>query len=276
MLAMSALEIAAFTFDDDDRVNEYVNIALEYHTLASSGLRRELCNLSPSNRQALFALSSIMLILGLAIPRFVLSRGEQANMLDYMMTYLALLRGLRSIADTEEDYRQTEPLIRNFPPWSALPSQLIEPELSDIFQGLSVLNEEVHGSTRNRPGTPEIQAISYHAACRRAIFYLEQNFAKCRDTNTRSYCLGWPLQAGNDYLAAVVDHEPVALLIMMMWGVLIEQTSYGLWWAEGIGSRLVEDLSSLVDGDANERLKAGIKWARLQVGLVDPEFEMKI
>lgn len=266
MLAMSALEIAAFTHGDDERADSYVNIALEYQNLASSGLRRELSNVTPDNRQALFALSSILLILGLALPRFVLQRGEQGNMLDYMMTYLALLRGLRTIADTSDDFRQTEPLISNFRPWTALPTQELESELQEIFQGMSALNEDMYGSGRTSPGS-EVQAMSYHAASRRAMFYLEEDFAKCRTPDTRAYCLGWPLRAGNDYISAVMDREPLALLIMMVWGVLIEQVSHDLWWAEAIGTSLVRDLSSLIETD-NAKVNAGVLWAKSQVGLL--------
>jgi hypothetical protein len=265
MLAMSALEIAAFAHGDDERTNSYVNIALEYQNLASSGLRRELSNVTLENRQALFALSSILLILGLALPRFVLQRGEQGNMLDYMMTYLALLKGLRTIADTSDDFRQTEPLISNFRPWTALPTQELEHDLQELFQGMSVLNEEMHGSGRMSPAS-ELQAMSYHAASRRAMFYLEEDFAKCRTPDTRAYCLGWPLRAGNDYISALMDREPLALLIMMIWGVLIEQVSYDLWWAEAIGPRLVRDLSKLIDTDST-KVKAGVLWAKNQVGL---------
>ena len=32
--------------------------------------------------------------------------------------------------------------------------------------------------------TPELDAMSYHAANRRALFYLEQEFEKCRDVDT--------------------------------------------------------------------------------------------
>ena len=42
MLAMSALEIAAFSTDDEDRIDYYVNVALQYQSTASSGLRKEL------------------------------------------------------------------------------------------------------------------------------------------------------------------------------------------------------------------------------------------
>ena len=112
---MSALEVAAFTQFDDDLCNHYIDIALEYNVLASSGLRTELTHITSENRQAAFALSSILMVLGLALPRFTCRRGEQGKILDHVLTYLALLRGLRMIVDSKEDFRYTEPLLANYP-----------------------------------------------------------------------------------------------------------------------------------------------------------------
>ena len=270
MLAMSALEIAAFAEDNNGLCNHYVNIALEYHNLASSGLRMELLDVTPSNRQALFALSSILMVLGLALPRFASKRGEQGNMLDYMKTYLALLNGLRLIVDTKPDFRHTEPLLSDYRTWDSLPARKLEPELHLAVQSLVTLNEEMHGASRTELSTPEIQALSYHAANRRALFYLEQEFGKCRDPDTRAYALGWPLRAGHDYMAAIAEREPVALVILMAWGVLVEQVSYDIWWMQSVGKKLVESLSEMmIDMSLNENFNEAFRWARKQVGLED-------
>ena len=183
------------------------------------------------------------------------------------MTYLALLKGLSTIADTDPEYRRTEPLISNFRPWSALPAEELEDELQMALQGLSALNDDFNGTPRRNSDGKELQAISYHAANRRAIFYLQENFARCRDPDTRPYCLGWPLQAGNDFATALMDKEPVALVTLMFGGVLLEQVSVGLWWLEGVGARLVQDLCTFVDTETNKNLNALVIWARKQVGL---------
>ena len=272
ILAMSALEIAAFAEHDSDVCNHYVDIALEYHNLASSGLRTELTNVTSENRQATFASSSILVVLGLALPRFASRRGEQGNYLDHVMTYLALLRGLRLIVETKEDFRQTEPLLVNYRTWDSLPITKLEPELQLALQDLASLNEEMYGAARTPTGMTEDKAISYHAANRRALFYLQLEFEKCRDPQTRAYALGWPLRAGNEFMAAISDQEPVALVILMAWGVLTEQVSHGIWWMEELGKGIIADLSEMVELAFNDpKLNDAVRWARMQVGL-DQDF----
>lgn len=265
---MQALEIATFAQDDDNRVNLYVNIALEYQNTASSGLRRELSNITPDNRQALFALSSILLVLGLASPRFLRQRGESFDILDYVMTILALLKGMKSIADSEPDYLLKEPLINKFTPWSALPIQRLDPQLQHALQALSDLNEDINGNGHGLAGQighASLVSPSYHAN-KQAIFYLREDFARCGSPDTRSYCFGWLLQAGDDYAATLTEKEPVALLALMFWGVMLEQISYGFWWAEGVGRQLVKDLSNTIVLRTDARVEAIIECARLQVG----------
>ena len=268
MLAMSALEFAASAESDNDVCDHYVDIALEYHNLASSGLRNELTNVTSENRQATFASSSILMVLGLAMPRFASQRGEQGNYLDHVMTYLALLRGLRLIVETKEDFRHTEPLLVNYRTWDSLPTTKLEPELQLALQDLASLNEEMYGAARTPTGTTEDKAISYHAANRRALFYLQLEFEKCRDADTRAYALGWPLRAGNEFMAAISDQEPVALVILMAWAVLAEQVSRGIWWMEELGKRIIADLSEMLDLAFNDpKLNDAVRWARMQVGL---------
>ena len=267
MLAISALELAAFTEFDDDLCSHYVDIALEYHVLASSGLRIELTNITSENRQAAFALSSILMVLGLALPRFASRRGEEGNYLDHVVTYLALLRGLRVIVDTKDDFCNTEPLLANYRSWDSLPVTKLEPEQQLVLQDIAALNEEMYGAAHTPTGMSEEKAISYHAANRRALFYLQSEFEKCRCHDTRAYALGWPLRAGPEYMAAIAHKEPIALVILMAWGVLIEQVSLGVWWMEEVGKRMIADLSDMVGVGLNDRLDDAVRWARTQVAL---------
>ena len=271
ILAMSALEIAAFSEDDIDICNHYVDIALEYHNLASSGLRMELTSVTSDNRQATFASSSILMVLGLALPRFTSLRGEQGNYLDHVVTYMALLRGLRLIVDTKEDFRHSEPLLANYRSWESLTATKLEPELQMALQDIAALNEELYGAARTPTGMSEDNAIRYHAANRRALYFLQSEFEKCRDSDTRAYALGWPLRAGTDYMAAVADQEPVALVILMAWSVLAEQVSQGIWWMEEVGRRIISDVAEMLElAFSDPKLLDAVRWAKSQVQLGSP------
>lgn len=235
----------------------------------------ELINVTSDNRQATFASSSILMVLGLALPRFTTRRGEQGNYLDHIVTYMALLRGLHLIVETNKgNFRLTEPLLANYRPWESLPATKLEPELETALQDIAALNEELYGAARTptSTGMSEDKAICYHAANRRALHFLQSEYEKCRSSDTRAYALGWPLRAGSEYMAAVADQEPVALVILMAWSVLAEQVSQGIWWIEEVGKRIISDVSEMIELAFNDlKLLDSVRWARSQVQL-DCEF----
>ena len=270
MLAMSALEIAAFSTDDMCVCDHYVDIALKYHNLASSGLRSELSHVHSGNRQATFAASSILMVLGLALPHFASRRGEAGSYLDHFVTFLALLKGFQLILESDENFRHSDPLVANHPDWETLPVTKVEPELELALQSIAGLNDEMYGATGSPNVLPDEIATAHHAANKRALYYLRAEFQRCNNPDTRAYALGWPLRAGPAYTAGIASHEPIALVILMFWAVLMHELGHKVWWMEGVGSRLVADLSVTIDPSLYDRLNDVIAWAHSQVGLERP------
>ena len=267
---MSALEIAAFTENNAGSREHYVNAALEYHNLASSSFRAQLMDLTPANHQPMFALSSILMIMGLALPRFTVPTGERIGMLDHILTFFDLVKGFIVVVWTKQDAWRSDPLLENYKEWDELPVQTLEPDLQTALDRLVALNDRVHGADGQAGGSmTALQRMSYHAACRRSIFFLKDGFSKCVEPDYRGYCLAWPFQSGKDYISAVKDKEPIALLILMHWGVLLESLSYTphVWWADSVGNNLVEDLSHVIGLQADDELTYSVEWARQRVGL---------
>lgn len=270
IFAMSALEIAAFTDHDDSVRNRYIDDALDYHNLASCGLRRGLQHITSDNRQALFALSSLLMVMGVAIPRFMTIRGEQCSMLDHIRTYCSLVKGMSLICESNNEVGYVEPLMRAYKPWDAISNQKLEPELQAALCNIADANEVIHGAAQTDSHALELDGLSHHASCQKAIYYLEQEFRKCKDPSTNSYPARWLLRTGPGFMAAILEKEPVTLLMVVTWGVLMEQCSHGVWWLQSFGRKLVEDLSEMIDTSTSENLRAGVRWARKEVGLEDP------
>ena len=81
--------------------------------------------------------------------------------------------------------------------------------------------------------------------------------------------------AGQDFLAKLKDGEPMALLILLHWGVLLETLSE-LWWAKNAGKRLVEDVAVLLEKVAyssssgcGPKWADAVGWARWEAGIGD-------
>ena len=270
LFAMSALELADSS--EDEMTQNYVNAALNYQSLSSGGLRTELSStdlltVAQDKHQALYASASILMVLALALPRFLMEPGDKYSMLEHLLSYLELLKGLIVVVYSKISDHREDPLLSNYKTWEELTVHPLDPAVRTGLDRIIELNEETHGSSRTEQHTPELQAMSYHAACRRAAFFLQECWEKCCEPDTRGYMLAWLLQSGRDFISAIKDKEPVALLILMHWGVLLENQSYGIWWAQRVGKSLVEDLSDVADALKNEKLRDGVAWAREQVGL---------
>lgn len=270
IFAMSALEIGAFS--ENGTSEEYIYHALHYQNLASSELREELSKvdlttITQDKHQALWALSSILMALSLALPPFTKQSGDRYNMLEHIMTFTELSRGLVIIVHSKLQSIKDDPLLCNYKEWEELAVLPIEPNTQEALERLKNLNEETYGAARTHRHTSELDAMTYHAACRKALFFLEDTISKCSTSETRAYGLAWVLLTGKDFLSALKNKEPVPLVILMHWAVFLEKQSYGIWYAERVGKYLVEDLSDDVSTHSNEKLRDALNWTREQVGL---------
>ena len=205
--------------------------------------------------------------MALAVPQFTAEDGENYSMLDHILTYLEFVKGTVMVVHSRPNVLENDPWLSKYRRWEELGVRPLAPDVHSAIEGLGELNEATYGTGRTESQVSELQAMTYHAACRRAIFYLKECFEKCAEPDTRGYCLAWPLQAGPDYITAIKDRQSLALLIMMYWGVLLEQISYDIWWAQRIGKCLIDDLANEMSNSNTETFDEGIKWAREQVGL---------
>lgn len=272
MLTAAVFLMLSGAFSEGGISQEYLMHALHYENLASCELREELSNsdlleVTQDKHQALWAVSSILMALSLALPPHTVQNGEKYNMLDHIMTYTELSRGLVVIVHSRVKSLKEDPLLCNYKEWDELVNRPIETNTQMAITRLTELNEEIYGASRTNKYSTELQAMTYHAACRRAIFFLEECFAKCSTPETRAYGLAWTLISGKDFLSALKAQESLALVVLMHWGVFLEKQSYGIWYVEQVGRYLVEDLSDSVSTVDNEKLKDSLNWAREQVGL---------
>lgn len=71
-----------------------------------------------------------------------------------------------------------------------------------------------------------------------AVGLLQHSFAEEQRAILRGFCFVFPGGAGPDFAAAVKASDPMALLIIMHWSVLIERAGNDYWWAKNLGKRL--------------------------------------
>ena len=263
--ATASLEIAAV--GDQPNHADYVSAALEYHDNALSSFRSELANITPDKQQAVLAFSMITMVLSLALPQLTKARDEHHSMMKNMVAHFELVRGVGILTQQHWDGLRKTPILRNTKPFDELQMEPLEPSLESAIARLNALNEERHNPVLDQSRASKLQTITYHAACRKAIFHLEELFSWCKQPLQRGYALAWLNLTGREYVTAVENADPVALLALMYWGVLAERCSDGIWWARSIGESLVDEITNALSAETDPVLRASVSWARGQVGL---------
>lgn len=128
--------------------------------------------------------------------------------------------------------------------------------------------EKIYVAGQEVPSPPESERYMYWLA----IAQLKYCFAEDARGLIAGYCLTFIPVAGADFIWAIRKQEPVALFVLMYFGVLMDR--YGedprMWWITTTGRDLVKETSEILlqtpiamipDG------REGITWTRQQAGL---------
>ena len=260
LLALAALEIAAEESRPD--YMEYVNRAMEYHGNALQTFRSQLGNIRPENQHAAFAFSIVTMAFRLAIPQFNCTKNQ--SMVENMIAHFELLSGtklLRGGTGLPDGlmtcYNQS---------LEELPKENLDPSTEVALSRLKIANDEIHehnlGSSSLRT---RLQAINHHSACQKAIYILIDLFQVCRHPLHRGRCLAWLGFAGREFVVAIQESDPAALLALMHWAALVQKSCQGYWYARSIGSDLARELMQLLVKETLPTLRMGVAWVQEQV-----------
>jgi hypothetical protein len=109
-----------------------------------------------------------------------------------------------------------------------------------------------------------------------AIAHIKYSFAEELRDVVKNYC--WTIASVNDpqFFDAVRNAEPMALLIIMYFGVLLnmmERKGNAMaWWLRDQGKEIVGDVSQILDNSLVAQLpdlQEAIAWARQRVGILE-------
>lgn len=279
---------------------EFLQHALSYHNKALMEFRSALIHASsaspeacesagtpeidPESHQALCLISSLLIALGLGFSRFPQSgsgefstngslgstQGTTPRAISTLLLLFELVSGGGAVLLTKSSALEENALFRDMVPWEGLRAREINPDVQNALGRLARINDAHHGSSASpRTEAEHLYAIAQHSTCRRAVYFLRECFSRCSEPATRGYILGWMNLVGRDFVQAVETEEPVALLILMHFGVLLQQQSYGLWWVGGIGRKLVGEVSDALDtqGGLTREMGDAVSWALREVNL---------
>ena len=257
ILALAALHIA---HDRPDLKDRYISSALRHNNTAIVSFRSALEQVTEGNCHALFAFSTILLVLTLA---FAQTGAKKHDPVEDLMQVFTLLQGTRSVLESAMKWIATGPL---------------EPL---VRRGLARRDRPQHAvPTENKPSDPTEQALNRLKECcqhtvespnRIEVYSLVLEKLKGCAARARQHpddhaaVVGWLVLVNSEYIDSVKSQEPMALVILGHYGVLIH-TLKEAWWIVDLGERIVEAVCAQIPANWSPLMD----WATRQVGSRQP------
>ncbi|KAE8409275.1 hypothetical protein BDV37DRAFT_237096 [Aspergillus pseudonomiae] len=251
ILALAALHIAA-TATERTIVLSYLDTALQYHNMSFAPFRQALDALTPLNCDAVFAQSAIITVIGIALPRLnAQHRGECFSMIENMITVFELLQGSTKVSRISRPWLKAS-MFSKYDFWLMETGDL-DSEKTVAIKKLSRLNTCIANAEQG-------------GANREAIDLLQSCFAKFARSSHPVAILAWLVYVKKDFIDGLRMHQPFPLLILMHWGVLLNDLGSHFWWAKGCGRDLViELLAEIISEDPV--WEQALEWPRKMVGV---------
>ncbi|KAI1827346.1 hypothetical protein F4861DRAFT_550894 [Xylaria intraflava] len=235
----------------------YFNIAMELYDRASRSFRTHLRKMDPATHHLLYIFSSMTAFINIAFSQCNFSEGGELNTLSTVAVAFDLLNGSFNIARTNFQQLLDSPVpIRAYLSYGLAPAVSLYPDTGAALSRLESLNEMYHNSRAQPTPTPSeaklgvaspsssdsgLSTISVRTPppWSAAIELLRLCFTEDQRGVMHGFCFVFPGSAGPDFTAALKTSDPMALLILMHWSVLIDRASAEYWWAKDLAQRLV-------------------------------------
>lgn len=220
---------------------DYIIDALHYQNQAAPAFRAALEDISPTNCNALCACSAIMM--ACAVVSSLSQSGEDSGM-GTLTALLPFIKGVHVVIDRAREWLASGPF--------GLIMQCHPDDDWLLFQP---------GDVELLPsGIQKLYCLRSHASdvCTRAIVMMGKCYVKAD-----AMVLPWLVVVGDEFVGLVQQGQPMALLIYMCWGVLLNRLE-GIWWARASGRKIVMQLIPRLIGF--EEWEGIVNWAKEEVG----------
>lgn len=251
ILALASLHIA--TTVEPPTSLTYIDTALQYHNLTFAPFRVAIDNLTSQNCEAVLAQSLVTTVFGIALPRLTGVRDESSNMIENIVTLFELLQGVKKIIHIGHSWIKLNLYSRQKE--VSGPSEL-DSETTLALDRLVTLNDETLASI----DTDQYRINQDVVAHLRHCFNL---FANSQDPGN---VLAWLAAVDKEFVDNVRRRQPLALLILMHWGVLLGELDGQRWWARNSGRALVSELLRVLY-PVDARWADSLVWPRQKMGL---------
>lgn len=251
IFALTSLHIASET-SDPVLAASYVGIALQYQNNTIVSFRAALHDVRQSNCDAVFISSILTMACSVVSPFLPAGDHEPAkSSLDNVLILYEFIHGISSIVDISRHWIESGPFKAIFRTRHEREcrAEITENETVPPIRRLQRLNDSVNCNDQTRHNI-------YGCAIKRL---------ECCFVEDKNWSITWLGSTGGDFIDGLRKREPMALAIVMYWGVLLD-TLDQMWWAKYSGRRLVDDITTILIGYGPQWDEA-TAWGRVEVGL---------
>ncbi|KAK5653295.1 hypothetical protein OQA88_8986 [Cercophora sp. LCS_1] len=236
----------------------YLHAALTQSTLATTAFRNTITHTTPDNIDLLMYFSSLTAIVSFSTPL------PGTHIIDRVLTYVEMILSSIRMAAGHIDWLLASPC----PAQAAVRDYAVDLSLLDILdletkRAIGLMNDVSKMVTVG--GTPAIDIWAYKLA----VGQTKYCFA---ETRLKNYYVNLWTVAGMEFVEQVRRQEPVALFVVLFWGVLVDRAAKepGDWICGRSGVEIVEVVSQmLLKGEIGgmKEVREGIAWTRREVAL---------
>ena len=212
-------------------VISHISHALQYQNRALAGFRHEAAAPNPCNANALFLFTIITMVCAL-IPTNAATADEAQKTSERLLAVFPLIQGIQSVMSLCGEWISNgtlKPFFQNKHDHNQCPGH-IDSRVRHALRELRAIGGDTSSTNHD--------AI---AICRPQLEWLEHAFER-----GKGMAIGWFGLVPREYIDLVQNGEPLALLVFMLWGVLLDRLR-NEWWAGQTGLRLIEEIGQILE-----------------------------
>ncbi|KAK6837817.1 hypothetical protein RU639_001539 [Aspergillus parasiticus] len=250
LLALSALHIARAS-DYAPRAH-YFSIALEHQNRALALFRPVISSINRDNSHTIFVFASLLLQLAFAIPPSSPLIDTHDSFQDLIQAF-TLCRGLREILGTSWHWVKEGKLADVFTQVDDTKKGPLPESIETAMSQLRYLNES-RGRQFNGHDTDCYDTAINHLKDMMEIYQHKPRRVEM--------ALRWPIGLGSKYLNLLKEHDPMALVILAHYCLVLHHFRHH-WWMEGWSFRVARS----VWDQLHESWRPCVSWVVREVGL---------
>ena len=291
LFALAALELATspITTSNGHSKSAYVRAAMEYYDRALSAFRVELVDITLENHLALYMFSYLAGTFALVIPRVapqsvsetIIGQSQSMSTLDSIKTMMKMMQGTGALIIKAWNWLREGPLQIDKALAQEAPYDKLDEGTKAAMARLHAINDarnkNDNGDKSNddnndadKTGDQEDRPPPAWTACKQAILFLEENFAKELEGSIKSICMSWLVRPWKEFHVLLEQSDPLALLILMHWSVMLHRLDGEFFWANKAGRNLTMDILAILNrtpAATPPEWRECMFWACEQVGL---------